>query len=156
MIKCKQKVIGQTGNERAKDVEIIIPLKYLSNFWRTLGMSLTNCEINLILTWPANCFKLANFIDGQVPTFALTDTKRWVPVVTLSTQDNVKLLDQLESGFKGTINWNKYQSKATVQAWNQYLDYLIDPIFQGVNRLFALLFKNRRTKRVTSDIIFQL
>ena len=85
MIKCRQKVIGQTGNERAKDVEIIIPLKYLSNFWRTLGMSLTNCEINLILTWPANCFKLANFIDVQVPTFALTDTKCWVPVVSLST-----------------------------------------------------------------------
>ena len=71
-------------------------------------------------------------------TFTITDTKLYVPVVTLSTQDNVNLLDQLKSGFKRTINWRKYQSKGTIQAQNQYLDHLIDPIFQGVNRVFAL------------------
>ena len=81
-------------------------------------------------------------MDGQVATFAITNTKLYVLVVTLSTQDHTKLLDQLKSGFKRTINWNKYQSKFTMQARNQYLDYLIDPSFRGVNRLFALLFGN--------------
>ena len=67
-------------------------------------MSLTNCEINLILTWSANFFLIANAIDGQVPKFTITDTKLYVTVVTLSTQDNVRLLDQLKSSLKRTIN----------------------------------------------------
>ena len=87
-------------------------------------MPLINSENNLILTWSANFFIIANAIDGQVPTFAITDTKRYVPVKTLSTQDNAKLLQQLKSGFKKTIKWNKYQSKVTMQTRNQYLDYV--------------------------------
>ena len=79
---------------------------------------------------------------SKVQTFEITDTKLYVPVVTLSTQDNVKLLDQLKSDFKRTINWNKYQSKAAIQARNQYLDYLIGSSFQEVNRLFVLSFEN--------------
>ena len=67
----------------------------------------------------------------------MTDTKLFVPVVTLSTQDNAKLLQQLKSGFKRTINWNKYQSKPESLRRNQYLNYLINPSFQGVNRLFV-------------------
>ena len=82
-------------------------------------MPLITCEITLILTWSANCFIVANAIDCQVPTFAITDTKLYVPAVTLSTQDIVKLLNQLKSCFKIIINWNKYQSKATIQAQNQ-------------------------------------
>ena len=62
--------------------------------------------------------------------------------MTLSTQDRENLLEQLKSGFKRTINWNKYQSKATTQMWNPYLDYLSDLIFQGVNGLFVLSFEN--------------
>ena len=65
--------------------------------------------------------------------FKITDTKLYVPVVTLSTQDNAKLLEQLKSGFKRTSNWNKYQSKISTEAQNQYLDFLINPSFQGVN-----------------------
>ena len=68
--------------------------------------------------------------------------KLYVPVVTLSTQDNAKLLQQLKLVFKRTINWNKYQSKLTVQKQNQILDYLIDPSFERVNRLFVLSFEN--------------
>ena len=64
----------------------------------------------------------------------------YAPVVTLSTQENIKLFKQLESGFKRTINWNKYLAKTTNQARNRYLDYLIDPSFHGVNRLFVLSF----------------
>ena len=69
----------------------------------------------------------------------MTNTKIYVPAVTLSTHDNTKLLQQLKSGFKHTINWNKYQSKVTQDNQNQYLDCLIDPSFQGVNRLFFII-----------------
>ena len=118
------------------------PLKYLSNFWRTLEMTLINSEINFILTWSANSFIIDDSVNNQVPTFALLDTQLYVPVVTLSTQDNEKLLQQLKSCFKRAINWNKYQSKVTIQKLSQYLSYLIDPNFQGVNRLFVLSFEN--------------
>ena len=76
-------------------------------FWRTLEMSLINCEVNLILTWSSTCVITNSTGAGR---FAITDTKLFVPVVTLSTQDNAKLLQQLKSCFERTINWNKYQS----------------------------------------------
>ena len=76
-------------------------------------------------------------------TCAITDTKLCIPIVLLSTQDNAKLLEQLKPGFKWTINWNKYKSKVSAQAKNQYLDYLIGPRVQGVNRVFLFLFENK-------------
>ena len=76
--------------------------------------------------------------------FAIADTKLYVTVVTLSIQDNAKLLEQLKCRFRVTINWTKYQSKVTMQIRNQYLAYLIDPCFQGVNRLFVLSYENIR------------
>ena len=82
----------------------MVPLKYLSNFWRTLEMPLINCEANLILTWSSTCILVAANIPNQNATFAITDTKLYVPVVTLSTQENTKLLQQLKSGFKRVIN----------------------------------------------------
>ena len=85
----------------------MVPLKYSSNFWRTLQMPLINCEINLIITWSKNCV-ISNAAANQ-------DTKKYVPVVTLSANDIGKLLQQSKSGFKRTINWNKYQSKRTTQ-----------------------------------------
>ena len=105
-------------------------------------MPLINCEINLILTWSNRCFILDNPIDSQEPAFTITDTKRYVPVVTLLTQDNAKLLEQLQSGFKRAIYWNKYEPKVIVEQQNQYLDFLINPSFQGVNRPFVLSFEN--------------
>ena len=118
-----------------KNVKILIPLKYLSNFSRILEIQL----INLILTWSEK-WVISNAAANQATTFSVIDTKRYVPVVTLSTENNEKLLQQLKSGFKRTTNWNKYQSKISTQAPNRYLDYLIDPSFQGVNRLFVLTF----------------
>ena len=76
--------------------------------------------------------------DWKATTFKITDTKRFVPIKTSLTQDNANLLQQLKSGFKRTISLNKYQSKVTIKAPNPYLDYLIDPKFQGVNKLFVL------------------
>ena len=106
-------------------------------------MPLFNCEISLILTWPKSCVFFSKTGETE---FAITDTKLYVLVVTLSTEDNIKLLKQLESGFKRTINWNKYQSKPTDQEQIRYFDYLIDPNFHGVNRLFVLSFENRTDK----------
>ena len=100
----KVKFTGQTDDNGTKDVEIMIPLKYISNFWRTLEMPLINCEVNLIFTWSSTCVIVATGIPNQTATFTITDTKLYVPVVTLSTQENTKFLQQLKSGFKRVIN----------------------------------------------------
>ena len=100
----KAKMTGQTGDDGIKSVEIMVLLKYLSNFWRTLEMPLINCEINLILTWSTNCVIVSTNVANQNATFEITDTKLYVPVVTSSTQDNSKLLQQLKSGLKRVIN----------------------------------------------------
>ena len=138
----KVKFTGQTGNNGTKDVEIMVPLKYLSNFWRTLEMPLINCEVNLILTWSSTCVLAAVGDANQAAAFAITNTKLYVPVVTLSTQENTKFLQQLKSGFKRVINWNKYLSKPELLARNPNLNHLIEPSFQRVNRLFVLAFEN--------------
>ena len=136
----KTKITGKTPNDdNEKDVEIIFLLKYLSNFWRTLEMLLINCDVNLILTWSSTCVITESNGAG---TFAITDTKLYVPVVTLSTQENTKFLQQLKSGFKRVINWNRYSSKPELLAQNPNLNHLVEPSFQGVNRLFVLAFEN--------------
>ena len=142
--KSKVKITRKTTNNRnAKDVQIIVPLQYLSNFWRTLEMPLINCEVNLILTWSKDCVITNSTGEGK---FAITETKLYVPVVTFSTKDNEQLLQQLKSGFKKTISWNKYESSIKTFAQNRYLNYLINPIFQGVNRLFVLSFENENDR----------
>ena len=109
------------GNNTEKEVEIVVPLKHLSNFWRTLNVPLINCEINLILTWTEN-FVLTSkatrdanseadpavaAIDNPTNvTFKIADIKLYVPVVTLSTEDDKKLLEQLKTGFKRNIKWS--------------------------------------------------
>ena len=108
-LKSKIEITGKTpNNNNEKDVEIMVPLKYLSNFWRTLEMPLINCEVNRILTWSSTCV-ITN--SNGAGTFAVTNTKLYVPVVTLSTQENTKFVQQIKSGFKRVINWNKYLSK---------------------------------------------
>ena len=130
--KSKIKITGKTpDDDNEKDVELMVPLKYLSNFWRTLEMRLINCQVNLILTWSSTCVITDSNGAG---TFAITDTKLYVPVVTLSTQENTKLLQQLKSGFKRVINWNKYLSKPESFRRNANLSYLVEPSFQGINR----------------------
>ena len=100
-------------------------------------MPLINCEVNLILTWSSTCVITNSAGAGR---FVVTDTKLYVPVTTLSTQDNSKLFQQLKSGFKIVINWNKYLSKPELLAQNPNLNHLVEPSFQGVNRLFVLAF----------------
>ena len=122
------KITGKTPNNgNEKDVEIMVPLNYLSNFWRTLEMPLINCEVNLILTRSSSCVITNSTGAG---TSAINDTKLYVPVVTLSTQDNAKLLQKLKSGFKRVITWNKYLSKPELLAQNPTLNHLVELSFK--------------------------
>ena len=105
LFKFKERIRGQTDNNSIKDVEIMVPLKFLSNFWSTLEMSLINSEINLFLTWSTNCVIKYSAID-QATRFAITDTKLYILVVTFSNDGNAKPCQQLKSGFKGLTNWN--------------------------------------------------
>ena len=105
-------------------------------------MLLINCEINLMLTWSANCVNVSTDVANQIATFAIADTKLYVPVVTLSRQGIAKLLQRLKSGFKRVINWNKYLLKPELLAQNSNLNNLVEPSFQGVNRHFVLAYVN--------------
>ena len=96
-------------------------------------MPLTNCEIKLIFTWSTGCVIIYTDVADQFPTFSMTESNLYIPVVTLSTQDSAKLLPQLKSDFKRTISWNKYLSKN--------LNHVIETSLQGVNRLFVLAFE---------------
>ena len=87
--------------------------------------ALNNCEVNLILTWSSTCVYVSTNIANQGATFTITDTRLYVLVVTLSTQENTKLLQQLKSGFKRVINWNKYLSKPELLAQNPSLNHLV-------------------------------
>ena len=106
-------------------------------------MPLINWEVNLILTWSSTCVLTDSIGAGK---FVIPDTKRYVPVVTLSTQDNTKLLLKEKNN-----NWNKYQSDAKTYAQSRYLNHLVGPGFQGVNTLFVLSFENDDDKRSHSN-----
>ena len=146
--KSKIKIIRKTPNDgNEKDVEVMVPLKYLSIFWRTLEMPLIKCEATLILSWSPTCVITNSTGEGK---FKITDTKLYVPVVTSSTKDNEKLFEQLQSGFKRVINWNKYLSKPELLAQNPNLNHLVETSFQGVNRFFVLAFENDAQRAVHS------
>ena len=120
-------------------------------------MHLVNCKTSLQLKWSKDCILVAGTTGNQNPKFEITDRKLYILVVALSTQDNIKLLKQPESGFQIIINWNKYLSKTTNQARNKCFGFLIDTSFEGVNILF--LFRHLKMKvveKVMDNIIFQL
>ena len=159
-------IVGDGGNpapnpdydankEGENKPEVVIPLKHLSIFWRSVEMQLINCEIEMILTWSKNCALADVAVDADAnpavvaPTglqFQITDTKLYVPVVTLSTKDDNNFLEQLKSEFKRTIKWNKYRSEMTNQTKTNHLNHLIDPTFTKVNRLFVLSFENEEDR----------
>ena len=111
-------------------------------------MPLMKCE-NLILTW-SSTFTITNATGER--KFAITDKKSYVTIVTLSNQDSAKLLQILKLDFKRTISWNKFQSKVPTERQNQYLDYLIDSSFQGVNRLYLLPIEDNSHRTRKQDI----
>ena len=162
--KYKNKIIGNTYNVNAgaqgydvnengtQEVELAIPLKYLGNFWRALNIPLISCEVSLELKWDKNCIitslELRDIGGGNrdnAPTgatLAINDCKLYVPAVTLSKDDEIKLLTNLKSRFKREIIWNKHRSQMTTEAVNNNLKILIDPTFTNVNRLFILAYQN--------------
>ena len=118
----KSKLISGTDDDNnVNNVKLVVPLKYVSSFFRSLEMPLVNCKIDLELTWHKDCIiSSVNAAAGQVVSFMITNTKLYVPVVTLSTKDNNNLTKQLNDGFKRTIYWNPYVSKTfTEQAANK-------------------------------------
>ena len=151
--KYKNKITGNTYNVNAgaqghdvnkngtQEVELAIPLKYLVNFWRALNIPLIGCEVFLELKWDKNCV-ITSLEQRDIATLAINDCKLCVPEVTLSKDDEIKLLTNLKSGFKREIIWNKYRSQMTTEAINNNLNILIDPTFTNVNRLFVLTYQN--------------
>ena len=155
----KNKIIGNKYNVNAgvdgydvnkngtQEVKLAIPLKFLGNFWRALNIPLISCEVSLELKWDKNCLitsleqrDIGGGNRNNAPTgatLAINDCKLYVPAVTLSKDDEIKLLTNLKSGFKREIIWNKYRSQMTTVAINNNLNILIDPAFTNVNRLFA-------------------
>ena len=160
--KYKNKINGNTYNVAAgaegydanrigkKQIELAIPSKYLGNFWRALNIPLISCEVFLELKWNKNCVITSlqqRQVDAGRPvvngtttgaTLAINDCKLYVPVVTLSKDDEIKLLTNLKSAFTREIIWNKYRSQMTTEAIDNNLNILIYPTFTNVNRLFVL------------------
>ena len=135
-------------------IKVVIPLKHLSNFWKNLNIPLINCEVEIIITWTKNRVLADMTVANNRPTgleFQLTDTKLYVPVVILSKENDIKLLEKLKSGFKETIKLNKYRLQMTIQNNNNNLNYLIDPIFKNANRLFVLSFERIEEDNVKKD-----
>ena len=151
----KTKIAGTlAANVLEKEVTIAIPLKYLGNFWRSLDIPLINCDITLILSWYKECALVGRALRGppaaaanriNSPTdarFEITDCKLYVPVFTSSAENDNKLLEQLKSGFRRIIKWNKYMSQMSNQNKNNNLNYLIDTTLGNINILFVLSFEN--------------
>ena len=144
----KSKLISGTDDNNVNNVKLVVPLKYVSNFFRSLEMSLVNCKIDLELTWHKDCMiSSADPSAGQVVSFMIRNTKLYVPIVTLSTKDNPNLTKQLNEGFKRTIYWNQYVSKPfpeTPHKKTGITRFALDAAIQGVSRLFVLAFEDTR------------
>ena len=135
------------NNVAILNVQIVVPLKCLSNFFRSLEMSLINCKIKLNLTWKKervlstdNDAAAANAANN--PVFIIRDTKLYVSVITFSKEDNKDFIEQQNKGFQRSIYWNEYKTKEqTENAGANVFKYLnLDPSFQGVNRLFVMAY----------------
>ena len=143
--KYKAALLGKTANavnntnSSVKDAKIVVPLKYLSNFWRSLEMPSINCKVYLELNWIEDCILSS---AGNSAKFEITDAKLHVPIVTLSTKDSVNQTKQLSKGFKRSVYWKNYQKKKPAKVIEQGINLyeLLNASFQGVRRLFVLAY----------------
>ena len=134
----KTKAAVNNTSSFVKDANIVVPLKYLSNFWRSLEMPLINCKVYLELNWIEDCILSS---AGDSAKFAITDAKLHVPIVTLSTKDSANLTKQLNEGFKRSVYWNSYETKpAKVIEQGKNIYELLNASFQGVKRLFVFAY----------------
>ena len=142
-------VVGNAAGVRRLNEKILVPLKYLSNFFRSLEMPLINCKIKLNLTWKKECVLSTG--DGEA-VFIINDTKLYVPVVTLSKEDNKDFIEQQNKGFQRSIYWKEYKTKEINEdADANVFKYInLDPSFQGVNRLFVMAY-NRANGQPTRN-----
>ena len=151
----KSKLISGSDDNNFNNVKLVVPLKYISNFFRSLEMPLVNCKIDLELTWHKVCMiSSVNAAAGQVVSFMITNTKLYVPIVTLSTKDNNNLTKQLSDGFKRSIYWKQYVSKPfpeTPHKKTGITRFALDAAFQGVNKLFVLAFEDTRVNNPAID-----
>ena len=150
--KYKVSVLGNpvVANNIAKiNVKVVVPLKYLSNFFRSLEMHLINCKIKLNLTWKKEC--VLSIDDGEA-VFIINDTKMYVPVITLSKEDNKDFIEQQNEKFQRSIYWNEYKTKEINEdADANVFKYInLDPSSQGVNRLFVMAY-NRANGQPTRN-----
>ena len=139
--KYKSSILGDpAATVVLRDAKIVVPLKYLSNFFRSLEMPLINCKIQLELSWDKNCVKST----VAATTFEITSTKLYVPIVTLTSKDNVNLTKQLNEGLKRSVYWNEYKSKIETKpaSYQSFSRFPLDASFQGVNRFLGLVFNN--------------
>ena len=131
------------------DVKIALLLKHLSNFLSSLEVPLINCKVKFLLTWNENCI-LSSLVGNS--TFTITDAKLYLPVVTLSIEDNAKLTKLLSEGFKRLVYWNKYKVIPNkIYNQNNYIRELLDSSYQGVKRLFILAYDNTSNNPVTAN-----
>ena len=137
------------GNITKRSVKVVVQIKYLSNFFRSLEMPLINCKIKLNLTWKNECVLSTD--DGNA-VFIINDTKLYVPVVTLSKEDNKYFIEQQNKGFQRSIYWNEYKTKEINEnADANVFKYInLDPSFQGVNGLFVMAY-NRANGQPTRN-----
>ena len=136
---------------KKKGVKLAVPLKYLSNFWKSLEMQLINCKVELSLDWCAKCMLIIG--NGTPATFAITDTKLYVPVVTLKTEDNAKLSKLLNEGFKIAVDWNKYKIILNDYAANENIRERLDASFQGVSKLFVVAYQRDDDNYVNEEAV---
>ena len=135
--KYKASIIGNIGADGRKNgVQKAVPLKHLSNFWRSLEMPLINCKVELSLDWYAKCIII---MGGTDATFVIRDAKLYVPNVTLKTEDNAKLSKLLHEGFKRSVYWNKYKIIFRDYSANENIRERLDASLQGVNCLLLLI-----------------
>ena len=149
----KTKIIARTAaNTCVLKKNVFVPLKYLSNFWRSVDLPLINYETELDLAWSKDCILSETLNNAKVPdnpianpaiarlsegsnsnaTFKLNSTKIYVPVATLFINDSIKFLENIKQGFKRTLSWNKYRSEITAQPKKSNLDYMIDPTIMNI------------------------
>ena len=149
----KTKLLGNpvvANNIPKRNVKVVVPLKYLSKFFRSLEMPLINCKFKLNLTWKKECI-LSNQTGNAV--FIINDTKLYVPGVTLSKEDNKDFNEQQNKGFQRSIYWNEYKTKEQTEDGNaNYVKYItLDPSFQGVNRLFVMAYSRENDDQPTRN-----
>ena len=131
-------VAGDAAGVRRLNVKVVVRLKYLSNFFRSLEMPLINFNIKLNLTWKKECVLSTG--AGEA-VFIINDTKLYVQVVTLSKEDNKDFIEQQNKGFQRSIYWNEYKTKEINEDADAMFKYInLDPSFQGVNRLFVMAY----------------